>query len=434
MYFPPHTDVDWYRRVIASPHTSTGRCELWSEGSLVTSAAPYVDGEVKDEWVQAGIRRSLTLSVPSTVTWFNWLRLPKLEIRPFRGVRLSSSESVEFPLGRFLVLTPELMARPAVALALQADDQWSWVVTADFTGLASSASGGVVNAIRLLIEGAGLGPVTVASTSVSVAKSVLFEGTRQDAIASSATAIGVEAYVDRFGTATITDVRALEYPTAYVLAQSGGTAVGLSVKPDWTGVYNTVSVLSSATDVSFPPQVASVTWPQHPAARGKIGERVMHYASPLLRTAEQGMAAAVTILRRVAAPSTLYSYTCVPDASIDAGDSVFGSTLDGSILPFQVQTITHPLNAETASQVTMVSTRLEPGEWQPFYAPPVRVVKHVSALFNGTATFTTHVHEPVTAPFGGMGVLTALIAIPGPSIYPDTGVYPDTGTSSTMGQ
>ena len=393
MYFPQFVDVAKYRRMLAAPHTRTARIELYSGGELVTSAAPFIDGSVKDEWIQTGIRRSVSVSVAPTAEWFSWLRLDTLECRPFRGVRLSSSETIEFPLGRFRILTPELVARPAASVSLAGDDYWSWVVSADFTGIAASTSGGVVNTIRQLIEAAGIGPVTVASSSTATAQSVLFEGTRQDAIVNAAKSIGVEAYVDRFGAATISDARILEFPEAYLVTRVGGTAVGMAVKPDWTSVYNSVSVVSSATDVTFPAQVASITWPQHPAARAKIGQRVMHYSSPLLRTSEQAMEAAVSILRRVSAPSTLYSYTCVPDASIDAGDSVFGSTLDGLILPFQVQSVTHPLNAESAAQVTMLSTQLDPGEWQPVYSL--------------------------------QGIRAA--------IYPDTGVYPDRGALSVMG-
>jgi hypothetical protein len=325
--------------------------------------------------------------------WTSWLRLDQLELRPFRGVRIGADETIEFPLGRFRILTPELLARPATALTFAADDYWSWVVTADFTGPAVAYAGGIVNTIRRLIEEAGIGPVTIDTLKLATAESSLLEGTRHEAIASSAKSIDVEVYVDRFGAATIADTRQLEYPETYLVTKAGGTAVGMAVKPDWSGVYNSVSVTSSAQDVSFPAQVASIVWSQHPATKEKIGPRVMKYSSPLLRTAEQGMSAAVSILRRVSAPASMYSYTCVPDASMDVGDSVFGSTLDGLVLPFQIQSITHPLNVEDAAQVTMMSTQLDSGEWQPQYSL--------------------------------QGIRAA--------IFPDNGVYPDRGALSILG-
>src|SRR5690349_15007614 len=61
----------------------TARVDVYSAGALVAEGAPIIDGEVTDT-AGTGLRRTLDLTVPAS--WVQWFRLPRLEVRPHRGL------------------------------------------------------------------------------------------------------------------------------------------------------------------------------------------------------------------------------------------------------------------------------------------------------------------------------------------------------------
>lgn len=349
---------DRLARAVRSSHTVTSRVEVWSDGKMLTESAPFLEGSVSNDWVVAGISRSLDLTVPPNRFWMGVFDSPIVEVRPFRGVRYSRASAVECPMGVFPVLPPE-MTRPAGPVKIQADDYYQRVQQADFTYPTMSYGYRIVDTLAWLVANAGLPWPLVTSRSQQVAPGVLMDKTRHDAVLSFSKSASVETIIDREGNPTIQDARVLGAPTSEILTGAGQSAVGVAVKPDWSKVFNVVTVTSSAQDVDFPPQIMAITDSQNPAHPSRIGWRVKKWSSPLLMDAESGLKAALTILLRVSGQARSYQYQCLPNPSTDAGDSVLGATMRGTEVS-QILNVTTPLTGKGGLQsVTTVSTQLD---------------------------------------------------------------------------
>jgi hypothetical protein len=344
-------------RAVVAAHRVISRVEVWSEGQQLSESASFEDGSVSNDWVVAGISRHLDLTVMPSRDWLRWFDFPNLEVRVFRGVRYSASASVECQLGVFPVLPPEI-ARPVAPVKVTADDYYQRVVTADFSYPVMSSGGLIVDQLSGLIRGALLPAPVILSGSQQVSPATLLDKTRHDAVVAFSKAGNVETIIDRSGSPVVRDARVLGAPTSEILTGAGEAAVGLTVKPDWSRVFNMVSVTSSAQGVDFPAQVVSITDPDHPAHPSRIGVRVKKYSSPLLVTADDALAAGWTVLARVSAAARSYTYSCFPNPTTDAGDSVLGATMTGTEVS-QILNVTTPLTAKGGVQtITTVNTQV----------------------------------------------------------------------------
>jgi hypothetical protein len=354
-------DPQRYARALKASHRVSSRVEIWSEGKQVDEAS-FQDGQVTDTWVACGVRRSLDLTVEPSRAWLRYLAMPLLEVRPFRGITFSKSVTMECPLGRFPVVNPD-MAHPVSAIKINADDYYQRIMQADFSYPVQTETRRVVDAIVDLFVNvgapfAGLPDPVVLTKSQGITNGVVLDKTRNDALVDYAKSFGLEVFIDRLGAPTIGDAQVLGAARSEVLV--GGTAEAVAVKQNDDKIYNQVSVTSNGQDVNFEAQVAVITDPFHPAAQWRIGARVLKYQSALLLTAEDGMAAAQSILTKVSAAARTYTYTCVPDVRRDAGDSILGAMMTGSEV-VQIHSVTHPLRASDRQSITTIST-------QPTYA------------------------------------------------------------------
>lgn len=369
MWWDTPEDPDRFGRAVRTTHTSTARVEVWSAGVPVAESAPFLDGSVTDEWV-TGSRRSLTLTVPATRAWLRWLDIqatPALELRVFRGIRFSRALTVECPMGVFPVLPPDQPIPGGPPIQITASDSWIKVGYGDFTTPELPPTRVATDIIRALIMGAGLpeptmllsSPAIFATTSVdSSAPPIiqLYAGTRKQALEDAVAAAAGEAYIARDGTPMVTPVRQLEAATSEAVI-STGSAFGATVATDWSKVYNVVAARSTATDVSFPPQLAYVISTDHPAHPNNTGwTRTYALKSADLRTAEAASAAAWAMLPKVAGPAQKITYRCNPDPRRDAGDSILGDTADGPRTN-QIHSLDTPLR-KGLQMVTVMNTRL----------------------------------------------------------------------------
>ena len=351
-------DPDRYTTALRGSHRVSSRVEVWSDGALLTPAALFTDGAVTDKWVPAGIRRTLELTVPPNTDWLKWLVLPLLELRPYRGIRYSDSEIEECPLGRYPLLMPT-QSRPIGSIKLQSDDYYQRVIQAGFTSPYRTDTKRAADQAAELFGGfTGMRPVVITSTDPAQSLGTILEKTRHDAMVDLAKSFSLEITVDREGVPTVADEQVLDdaWTVALLVGGDFGVLEELAVKPDWDKVFNAVSVTSTAKDVHFAPQLASITDPDNPAAPWRIGSRVKNHSSPLIPDADSGLAAAESILRRLSQSAITYSYTCIPDVRIDGGDTIRGTTMTG-LATAQVAEITHPLTAEGRQQITTVSTQ-----------------------------------------------------------------------------
>ena len=156
----------------------TARVELWSNGTQVTAAAPITDGTVTDqlgtENLGIGVRRSLTLTVPPTPQWLNWLTLPGLQVRPFRGLVVGDT-TVECPLGWFPIRVPE-QARPVTAIDFKVDDYYSRVNDANLTWPVQAPGGALVRDNIAWIAWLNQDPHNVAPSILATSTAVTGDG------------------------------------------------------------------------------------------------------------------------------------------------------------------------------------------------------------------------------------------------------------------
>ena len=362
MYRPLGFDPERWARAVAGSHRATIRMEVWSGSEQLSEAAPILSGMATEEWA-TGTRWSLNATVPPTRAWLRWLELPSLELRPYRGIRISPSLNPECPLGRYPLLPPEL-TRPKDPISISVTDYYQWVSTAKFPGPVMSYPGKITESIARVLGEAGLTGTEIRSGKGNGAGAVLIDQQRDEWVAQAAKSIGVEVYIDRDGVPVIADAVRIGTPTSTALVGGGGTAVGVKRTPDWSKVYNVVWASSSATDVELPPEQAAITLASHPAHPTKLGSptrpnfRVYLYSSPLLRTTDQIKQAVRTTLERVSAMATQYQYVCLPDPTRSAGDTMLGATIDG-LQTVQIQSVSHPLTLEEDQQITTVSTQID---------------------------------------------------------------------------
>lgn len=344
MWIPQGWEWDPARwaRAIRTHQQVRNRVEVWRAGTRLSSAAPFSTGEVTDQRVVAGQRRSLTLTVPES--WQRWFDDGFIELRVFSGLRLSRGLVVECPLGRFPVLRPKRVW-PAQDITINAVDYWQRVVNNNFGGPVMSPGGRIVNQAAQLMLEAGVGWPEITATNTSSAEAVLLEGTRTEAVAGFMESTSAEAWIDREGVARIVDSQIIGVPTS----ATDGNTESSALEPDWEKVYNQVAVRSSAQDVDFGTVTATIGYDAHPASPRKLGYvRTYNYSSPLLMNSDQGKAAASTLLQRVSALSQVYTYTCIPDPTRDAGDTIEGKTVS------MIDTITHPLSLDGRQVITTV--------------------------------------------------------------------------------
>jgi hypothetical protein len=256
------------------------------------------------------------------------------------------------------------LPKAANAISINVNDGWQRVVDAKFRGPASFAPGRATDAMGLMVQQAGLPYPAITASSGVTAAALPTDKQRDETLLAAAKATGCEVFVDRVGQPVIRDLAVMGVATSTLLTGNGG-ASQVKVTPDWSKVYNSVIVRCSATDTVLPQQEASITWTDHPAHPYRLGSRkrpdyrVYLFSSPLFTNTDQMYAAAVSILSRVSSAATTRSYVAVPDVSREAGDTALGATIDGTTL-VQLQSVGHPLTADSFQPITTVSTQLDP--------------------------------------------------------------------------
>lgn len=345
---------DRFHTILGGPHTAQYRVDLYSQGVLQAAGVPYKTGSVTDQWV-TGVRRNLTLDVPDTRQWKDWLALPALELRPFAGVSYGAGAAELCPLGVFEVLVKPRNLRPGT-LSLKAPDRWNRAVpmflyptwaTTELTAARSVA--GLIRAS----EG-----VQVDATSLARTPSVLWQGDKQKVITDLLTAIGAEASFDRTGVAVIKD-RAYKWPVVTVRPGRGGTIQDMTATADLSVVRNALSVASTNTDVQFELVTAAITDLTDPAHPQYVGLRSEALTSSVLRDQDEAKVMLYTELRKRAAFSRQLSITQIPDYSLDAGDVIVVNWDQSGDFEFVgIQSVTHPLG-EGMQAITTVDVRAE---------------------------------------------------------------------------
>lgn len=347
-----------WAKALATSHTATIRCEVWDRGEKVLDSLPLIDGMVTDKWV-TGTRRTLSVTVPHTPQWRELLATPMIELRPYRGINYGSGAPEVVPLGQFPVMFDADDVDPRQPLQIDADDKWQIILSDSFYGPTVSKTGLIRTEIARLIGQTALGTPTSSATSAAQMVQRIYQGSRHDAIAELCAAIGAEVFVNRQGQAILRNRKPTSAPSALIVSGDEGTMIGLRAEREWRDVYNVVSVIPTATNVSFAPVVVSITDTADPAHPARIGRRVYPWSTPLVADVGQAATAGKEMLRKLSAPQRSLAIQCIPNVALDASDCVAVIWPDGTYEAAQIDQITHPLNPHAPQQISTVTNRAE---------------------------------------------------------------------------
>lgn len=322
-------------------------------------------------------RRSLSLSTDPKQSVYDVLSVPGAEITVTQTLIYTDSSRESVPQGVFIVDQSQIGYAPGDTLQLTCPDR-SLKIARNRFGVARSsiASNKAWQEIQRLVEGAWPGSTypfpgwsLLDESATSKVGSILWDdGQRDAAITSLCTASSVEMFFDQQGKAVLRPVPLLSSSSvpAWTVDANAPGAIMTAADRSWdmSSVRNAVLASTSATDVTFAPQLWQNTTVGDPLnVTGPLGFVPYYYSSPLLRTAAQALAAAKTILRKQLGVARQLTVEAANNPALDAGDviKVMLPKIDrNTARPIElhiIDSVTHPLTPQGTQQITTRSTR-----------------------------------------------------------------------------
>lgn len=322
---------DRWDAVLRSSHRVVSRVEIWRSGvrvlldgqpagMTVTGGSVRVDGTSK-------VRRALSLESADTTrmpTEAGGILSPvDTDLKVFVGVEYTEGDEELVPVGVFRVSSvtrsslngglsvtgqdyagvcaDARFVRPwnvprnsyvTAQIAALVTDVLPWVEVVDVTGNRTRHPGGV------------------------------FERDRWDAVLSLASSVGADVAFDPAGRLVIRPLPVLGDPPDWVTdhGTDQSVLVDASVSLTTDGLYNAVTATSSDSGTS--PVSATVYQATGPLRWRDGFQRTRFYASPVLKTRQQCVAAARTVLARSAVLSQQVAPVSAPNPALDVGDTV----------------------------------------------------------------------------------------------------------------
>lgn len=312
---------------VRSSHEVVSHAEVWRNGVYTGLDLGITGGEVRlDE--SSKVRRTLSLTsadvdlMPDDLA--ATLSPVDTDLKVYSGIRFTEGDVELVPLGVFRLETPKREGL-ASELAIEGADYSSVLAAARFVAPWNVARDTpIVDAIAAMVRDV-LPWVDVIDLTGSDAVSYgqAFERDRWDAIETLAAGIGAEAAFDADGSLVIRPTPVVdESAVVWEVDSETETAVlldaGLALSA--SGVYNAVVATSSDTD--RPPVTATVYQSTGPLRYRDGFKRPRFYSSPLLRSVDDCVRAARSILVRSLTASQQITPTVAPNPALDIGDTI----------------------------------------------------------------------------------------------------------------
>lgn len=361
---------------IRNPHTTLVSAVHKNLITTVETTLDVEDGTVTDDST-SNVRRSLSLSLPSTQDTWDALDTEGGEITVQQAIRYVDGTVEWVPMGVFIVDVDEIGYSPGGQITINsAPDRWGKVQKNTLPpGSRSSVPGNAAwQEIQRLVEGAWNGTYTfpgwsnldtTATTKVGVL--VWDDGDREAAILQIAQANSLEVFFDRSGMAVLQPVPVLTDTSPYVWTVDAGTRgvmIDADRTRDRTTVANAVIVSTSATDVTFSPvEVKNTTAGDPLSVNGPLGYMGSDLTLPTLRNSTQATAAGKTQLSKTLGVAKQLTLEAVGNPALDSEDVILAvlPQIDrNTSRPTElhiVDTVTHPLSPSGTQAVTTRSTR-----------------------------------------------------------------------------
>lgn len=347
------TVSDRWAPALAASHRADCRVQVWRDGVLLATVRP-LSGSVTDDWV-TGTRRSMTATFDPSL---ESLITSGVTLIPQRGINYGHGVPELLNLGVFPVTGNSTGILSDRTVQVTCQDGWQWVTGSTFLRPKSSnpAITVPVQMGRLITDTAMWPTVDVQSTASMKTPSLVWDSDRSQAIADLATLIGAEAYINRSGVPVVRQRKAIAAP---VLTVGGARLLDLTAEVSTAGIYNVVVASTTSTDpsIAFDPVIVRIIDRTHPAfpSPGRMIARPFQLTGPF-RSATEARSAAVAKLDKLSAPARQVTIDCIPDASLDASDTIAFRWPSGVVETAQIQSITHPLTVADTQQITTVAT------------------------------------------------------------------------------
>lgn len=358
---------DTVRSMLTGSFVRYVQVQAWLGDQLLADDVPVSAG---DEDTDRSIRvpERVTLTVPKRARGVDWTPTSDSSPLAAKGQTLKISlgvgigpDGVEyFQRGEFLISDTEENT-DGLSLTVTVVGLLALIDEADFIA-PFQPSGTIASTARSLVEPAVTLDLGMAPTDRAVPTSAVnFDSDRLQAFYDL---LDAWPAVPRMNEGGYIEVLPDTVPTAADAVRSftnglGGTVVSASGKSSRDGGFNTVVATGYAADGTEIRSVAYVTsgpWAYPGGASNPLSVPFV-YSSPLLTTAAQCLAAAVTVRNRKMRQAVLRTFviTAVPDPTLQVGDAVLVSTDYDTDLLCTVEAMGLPYFATGPMTLTVVS-------------------------------------------------------------------------------
>lgn len=322
---------DRWDSALRSSHRVVCRVEIWRSGVQVLSAGQptgmtVVGGSVRVDGTSK-VRRALSLESADV------LRMPTevggilspvdTDLKVFTGVEFTEGDEELVPVGVFRVAS---VTRSSLngGLTVAGQDYAGVCADARFprpwnvprNSYVTAQIGALVTDVLPWVE------VVDVTGDRTRHPGGVFERDRWDAVQSLAASVGADVAFDPAGRLLIRPLPTLDDTPHWVIdyGTPQSVLVDASVSMSTEGLYNAVTATSSDSGTS--PVSATVYQATGPLRWRDGFQRTRFYASPVLKTRQQCVAAARTVLARSAVLSQQVAPTSAPNPALDVGDTV----------------------------------------------------------------------------------------------------------------
>jgi hypothetical protein len=330
--------TSWYRQALGSSHKPYVRVEVWRGVALLASTAPVygyearefqmIDGSVRCS-LNSRVTRSLTITVPEEFypdEESDFLAPYGNHIHAYRGIEHGDGTVDEFPVfrGPIRSIAPNGDGRAT----LRAEDLAGEVVAASFPNPQVAQVGTLIvdEFERLVLDAVPDAEFGTHSALADLVPPLNYDYDRGAALDQLAKASSSFWYAQADGRFVLRRVPwTVSSPTLTTLTSGdGGTLLKAYPQRDASGLFNVVTVTSERADGSVPlswtardDDPTSVTY-----YLGAYGLKARQVKLSTATSSSQVKSAAETFLRASLARTESWQAQCVPDASIELGDTL----------------------------------------------------------------------------------------------------------------
>ena len=356
------TSSTW-RLALRYTHPIVTIVESWLDG-VKLAAVPITAGDISydDSGV---IKRRVKLTVPTyTPDGRRWdpAGNPGAPLATY-GQRLHVWTGIGYPNGAtelmdhgWYLITGWKRDEDEETVEVEAEDLARLLVDAAlYTPMSPPAGATYASELRRLVE--PILPVVIPAGFLdpAISTSVVWERDRDKAISALCAAWPARWYVGDDGAVHVAAPYAAitqTSPTQVVLTDgTDGTVTARARQSERGAIFNAVVVKGKSGDAGqpVPYAVAEVTTAGHPVrVSGPYGRVVAFYESDLITTQPQADATAAALLVPMSSSGRVEPVKCVPDPSIELGDVIRVSTMDGDSYVGRVTKMTVPLTPDDA--------------------------------------------------------------------------------------